>query len=139
MGVDNIVAAARKEVQRLTPVQAWTASQAGALLVDTRSAEQRERGGCLPSALAIERNVLEWRMDPASSYRVPELTGYELEVVVICEQGYSSSLAAQSLRRLGLTHATDVVGGVEAWIAAGLPTSPGPPDDRSDPPQTRPA
>lgn len=103
---------------------------AGALLVDTRTPSQRADQGELPGAVVIDRTVLEWRLDPASPHRIPEAVGPELLVVVVCRQGYSSSLAAASLRAAGLPRATDVVGGVEAWIADGLPLSDGPADVR---------
>jgi rhodanese-related sulfurtransferase len=78
----------------------------------------------------IDRTVLEWRLDPLGAWRIPEATGFDLEVVVVCRHGFSSSLAADSLRRMGLSRATDMVGGVEAWIAAGLPMSSDPADVR---------
>ncbi|HKW60776.1 MAG TPA: rhodanese-like domain-containing protein [Candidatus Dormibacteraeota bacterium] len=93
----------------------------GALLVDTRSAEQRARGGEIPGACVVERTVLEWRLDPTSSTRLPEAASHDLRVIVICEEGFSSSLAAASLQDLGLVNATDVIGGFRAWEAAGLP------------------
>jgi rhodanese-related sulfurtransferase len=95
----------------------------GALLVDTRPVAQREADGEVPGALVVERNVLEWRLDPASAARLPEATGHDVEVIVLCNEGYASSLAADSLRTLGLHRATDVVGGYQAWAAAGLPTT----------------
>ena len=102
----------------------------GALLVDTRTQVQRDEQGELPRALVIDRTVLEWRLDPCSEFRIPEAVGPAVEVVVVCRQGYSSSLAAASLRAVGLWRATDLVGGVEAWIAAGLPVHAGPADVR---------
>src|SRR5258708_26805021 len=95
--------------------------QQGALLVDTRPVAQRRRDGELPGALILERNVLEWRLDPDSPHRVAELTSAEQTVILFCNQGYASSLAAATLKRLGLVNATDLVGGFEAWAAAGLP------------------
>jgi rhodanese-related sulfurtransferase len=94
--------------------------------VDTRTDAQRRCQGEVPGALVIDRTVLEWRPDPASEWRIPEATGYDLQVVVLCRQGYSSSLAAASLRQVGLNRATDVIGGVDAWIAAGLSVTCGP-------------
>ena len=94
----------------------------GALLVDTRPAAQRDEFGEIPGALVIERNVLEWRLDPTSPHRHSAVTGPDQYVVVICQAGYASSLAAASLRQLGLTNATDLIGGFEAWAQAGLPT-----------------
>jgi rhodanese-related sulfurtransferase len=130
VGVDEVLAAARCGVRRLTPQEAAAAAERGALVVDTRTEAQRRRQGELPGALVIDRTVLEWRLDPCSEWRIPEATGYDLEVVVLCRRGYSSSLAAASLRQVGLYRATDVVGGVEAWIAAGLSLTCGPADVR---------
>jgi rhodanese-related sulfurtransferase len=121
VGVEQVLAASRVGVERLSPQQARTAVERGALLVDTRTEVQRSEQGELPGAVVIDRTVLEWRLDPTSPDRIPEATGPDLEVVVVCRQGYSSSLAAASLRAVGLHRATDVVGGVEAWVAAGLP------------------
>ncbi|MCU1691904.1 MAG: sulfurtransferase [Frankiales bacterium] len=110
MGVDEVLAAARAGVRRLTPEEALAAVAAGALLVDTRTPEQRQEQGELPGALVVDRTVLEWRLDPTSPWRVPEAVP-GVRVVVVCRQGYSSSLAAASLRAVGVV-ATDVVGGV---------------------------
>jgi rhodanese-related sulfurtransferase len=107
----------------VTPVEAAGRVSAGAVLVDIRPAAQRRREGEVPGALVVERNVLEWRFDPASDARLPEATGYEVEVIVLCSEGYTSSLAADALRSLGLRRATDVVGGFAAWAAADLPTT----------------
>ncbi|MGY1745810.1 rhodanese-like domain-containing protein [Blastococcus sp. SYSU D00695] len=119
--IDELLAEARGRLQRVQPQEAARRAEAGAVLVDTRPAAQRDRDGGIPGALVIERNHLEWRFDPASDARVPEATGYDVEVVVFCDEGYSSSLAADSLRALGMHRATDVVGGFQAWRAAGLP------------------
>ena len=129
-GVEDLLAASRAGVRRLTPDELVAAAGRGALVVDTRTEAQRRRQGELPGALVIDRTVLEWRLDPAGDARIPEATSYDLEVVVVCRQGYSSSLAAASLRALGLHRATDLVGGVEGWLAAGLPVSAGPADVR---------
>jgi rhodanese-related sulfurtransferase len=129
-GVDRLLAQARAGLHRLTPAEAAEAQQRGALLVDTRTAAQRREQGELPGALVIDRTVLEWRLDPDGPWRVPELIGPDQLVIVVCRQGYSSSLAAASLQVLGLSRATDVVGGVEAWLAAGLPVHRGPADVR---------
>jgi rhodanese-related sulfurtransferase len=118
--IDEVLAAARRRLRRLPPGEAFLAMQAGALLVDTRSQAQRETSGRVPGALHLERNVLEWRLDPRSDARLPQ-AGYDLRVIIMCAEGYSSSLAAASLRDLGLYNATDVIGGFEAWAAAGLP------------------
>jgi rhodanese-related sulfurtransferase len=118
--INEVLAAARRRLRRLPPGEAFLAMQAGALLVDTRSQAQRETSGRVPGALHLERNVLEWRLDPRSDARLPQ-AGYDLRVIIMCAEGYSSSLAAASLRDLGLYNATDVIGGFEAWAAAGLP------------------
>ncbi len=119
--IDELLAEARSRIERLTPVEAAARVGGGALLVDIRSAAQRAREGSVPGALVVERNVLEWRFDPTSDARLPQVTGYDVEVVVLCSEGYSSSLAADSLRDLGLTRSSDVIGGFGAWAAAGLP------------------
>ena len=93
----------------------------GALLVDTRPACQRERDGEISGAIVVDRNVLEWRLDPTSPDRISEINDLDQTVIVICNEGYSSSLAAATLHRLGLRHATDVVGGFQAWLSSGLP------------------
>ena len=129
-GVDALLERARAGVRRLGPAAAQPAAVAGALLVDTRTETQRRTQGELPGAVVIDRTVLEWRLDPASPDRIPEATGYEVQIVVVCRQGYSSSLAAASLRSLGLHRATDLAGGVEAWLAEGLPVTAGPADVR---------
>jgi rhodanese-related sulfurtransferase len=121
--VDELLAQVRSRIERVSPPEAWNRLRSGALLVDTRPVEQRDRDGEVPGALVVDRNVLEWRLDPASPYRLPEVTGYDLDVVVLCNEGYSSSLVADTLRALGLTRAVDVVGGFVAWAAAGLPTT----------------
>jgi rhodanese-related sulfurtransferase len=119
--IDEVLADARGRIGRLTPVEAAARVADGALLVDTRPAAQRAREGSVPGALVVERNVLEWRFDPRSDARLPQATGYDVEIVILCSEGYSSSLAADSLRALGLTRTTDVIGGFGAWAAAGLP------------------
>nr|WP_296064579.1 rhodanese-like domain-containing protein [uncultured Actinoplanes sp.] len=129
-GVDALLERARTGMRRLGPHEAWAAVAAGALLIDTRTDRQRAAQGDLPGAIVIDRTVLEWRLDPASPHRIPEATGPGRQIVVVCRQGYSSSLAAASLRALGLHRATDLIGGVEAWLAAGLPTTTAPPDIR---------
>ncbi|MGW2473977.1 rhodanese-like domain-containing protein [Streptomyces sp. NPDC001665] len=121
IGIDELLERVRAGYERLGPQEASTAAAEGALLVDIRYAELRERDGLIPGALVIERNELEWRLDPRGSHRVPEAVDHGLRVVVICNEGYASSLAAESLHRLGLYRATDLVGGFQAWRAAGLP------------------
>ncbi len=126
--VDDLLARARAGSTRLTAAEAYAAARAGALLVDTRTEAQRARTGDLPGAVVIDRTVLEWRLDPTSPSRIPEAEGRP-RIVVVCRQGFSSSLAARSLRDLGLD-ATDVVDGVEGWVAAGLPMTRDPADVR---------
>jgi rhodanese-related sulfurtransferase len=129
-GVEGLLEESRRGARRLTPAEARDAAAAGALLVDTRTEWQRAAQGEVPGALVIDRTVLEWRLDPGSDAAIPEATDHDVHVVVLCRQGYSSSLAAASLRALGLWRATDVIGGVEAWAAAGLPLHGGPADVR---------
>ncbi len=121
--VDELLEAVRSRIERVQPVEVMARVAAGALLVDTRPVEQRERDGVVPGAVVVDRNVLEWRLDPASPWRIPEVTGYDLEVIVLCNQGYSSSLVADTLRTLGLHRAVDVIGGFEAWVAQGQPVA----------------
>jgi len=120
--IDAMLARARRQLQRLEPSAAAAAVADGALLVDIRPAAQRADEGEIPGALVIERNVLEWRLDPTSEARLPVATGDDLRVIVVCSEGYTSSLAAASLRELGLYRATDIIGGYHAWAGAGLPT-----------------
>lgn len=94
----------------------------GALLIDIRPEEQRRRDGTIRGALVIDRNVLEWRLAPTSRWRIPEMAGGDRQVVLLCNQGYQSSLAAHLLRQLGVDRAADVIGGFEAWLAQGMPT-----------------
>ncbi|MBH5337330.1 sulfurtransferase [Streptomyces pactum] len=122
--VDELLAEARAELDRVTPAEAAPLRASGGILVDIRYAALRDRDGTIPGALIVERNELEWRLDPLCDHRLPEATGHDLPVVVICNEGYASSLAAVSLRRLGLRRATDLVGGFQAWRAAGLPVRP---------------
>ena len=121
--VDDLLAEARSRIARVTPHEAAARIAAGAHLVDIRPAAQRAREGEVPGSLIVERNVLEWRFDPASDARLPEATGYDVDVIILCSEGYTSSLAADALRSLGLHRATDVIGGFLAWAAAGLPTT----------------
>jgi rhodanese-related sulfurtransferase/predicted metal-dependent enzyme (double-stranded beta helix superfamily) len=120
--VDQLLEQARTGLDRLVPEEAAIRVEQGALLVDIRPEAQRCQEGAIPGALAIERNVLEWRLDPASPARIDEVRHYAQPVIVICSGGYASSFAAATLRQLGLANATDVTGGYQAWAAAGLPT-----------------
>jgi rhodanese-related sulfurtransferase len=128
--IDYVLAKARAGVRRMTPEETLAAGRRGALVVDARTEAQRREQGEIPGAIVIDRTVLEWRLDPLSGARIPEAVGYDVEIVVICRQGYSSSLAAESLRSVGLWRATDMIGGVEAWQEAGLPLTSGPADVR---------
>jgi rhodanese-related sulfurtransferase len=121
--IDTILAAARARLARLSPQEAYAACAAGATLIDIRPAAQRAAVGEVPGSVVIERNHLEWRLDPASGSRLPWVTGYGLRPIVICMEGYTSSLAAAALQDLGLVQATDVIGGYQAWQADGLPTA----------------
>ncbi|MFB6981321.1 rhodanese-like domain-containing protein [Streptomyces scopuliridis] len=121
VGIDELLERVRADLDRIGPEEAAEAAADGALLVDIRYAALRERDGLIPGALVVERNELEWRLDPQGSHRAREATSHDLRVVVICNEGYASSLAAVSLRQLGLHRATDLVGGFQAWKAAGLP------------------
>jgi rhodanese-related sulfurtransferase len=119
--IDELLEQVRSRIDRVEPGEVAERVAAGALLVDTRPFEQRARDGEVPGAVVVDRNVLEWRLDPASPDRLPEVTGYDLEIIVLCNQGYSSSLVADTLRTLGLRRAVDVIGGFEAWAAQRLP------------------
>jgi rhodanese-related sulfurtransferase len=119
--VVDLLAAARARLDRPDPHRAAEMVAKGAILVDTRPAWQRAKEGELPGALVIERNHLEWRLDPASDARIPEATDHDVTWIIVCSQGYASSLAAASLQDLGLHNATDLAGGYQAWKAAFVP------------------
>ncbi len=118
--IDQILGEARARLRRLSPEQAREAVKSGALLVDIRSQAQRAEQGQVPGALHIERNVLEWRFDPRSPARLPQ-AGYNLRVIVMCVEGYTSSLAAASLQDLGVAGATDLAGGFRGERPPGAP------------------
>jgi rhodanese-related sulfurtransferase len=118
--IDQLLAEARARLDRLSPLQASRAASDGAVLVDIRPAAQRAAEGEIPGAAIVERNVLEWRFDPASDASLPQAS-YDLQVIVVCSEGYTSSLAAAALQDLGIRGATDLDGGFRAWQAAGLP------------------
>lgn len=122
-GIDQILAGARARLRRLSPAETHAAMDDGAVLIDIRPAAQRAEFGEIPGAVIIERNVLEWRLDPRSAARLPFAGDYGLPVIVICQEGYTSSLAAAALQDLGLHRATDLDGGFAAWQATGLPTT----------------
>src|SRR5688500_135121 len=113
--VDDLLAAARAQLQRVDPAAAKSRLDEGALLVDVRLFEQRAADGAVPGALVIALNHLEWRLDPASASRIPEARDHDVEIMLLCDEGYCSSLAAARLHELGLRRATDVVGGFQAW------------------------
>ena len=117
-----MLAAARGRIERVPPETAWAAASAGeALIVYLRSSDERRRHGIVPGSLHIPRSVLEWRVDPASSWRNPHVGGLDQRIVLLCAEGFSSSLAAASLVDVGFERAGDVVGGFAAWLQAGLP------------------
>ena len=124
MTVAQLLHAARATLRRLTPAEAHAAQRLGAALVDIRSDSQRDRDGIVPGARHVPRNVLEWRCDPDSPSRDPDLASRALPLIVMCDEGYQSSLAAATLQQLGLRRATDLIGGFQAWRAAGLPVRP---------------
>ena len=122
--IGEILAAARARLARLTPAEAFEEFCAGATLIDIRPAAQRAAQGEIPGSTIVERNHLEWRLDPCSDARLSWVTGYDHRIIVICVDGYTSSLAAAALLDLGLHRATDVIGGYRAWVAEGLPSAP---------------
>ena len=117
--IDGYLARARSRLDRVRPEDLAAEMAAGALVVDTRPAEQRLRDGELPGAVVVDRNVLEWRLDPTSPHRLLEVADPDRRVILVCNEGYSSSLAAATLQELGLHRATDLVGGFTAWRALG--------------------
>ena len=119
--VDELLAEARSRLTRLDPDEAAAAIRDGALLIDIRSESQRAADGVVPGSLFVARNVLEWRCDPSSEHRDPRIDGRERQLILMCNEGYQSSLAAATLHELGLTRTTDLAGGFQAWRAAGLP------------------
>ncbi len=121
--VERVLNSKRAHLERLTPDQALAAQREGALLVDTRPIVNRAAEGEIPGALVIDRNVLEWRLDPTSPHRVPEADSPDRHIVLFCNEGYASSLAAVQLQELGLHRATDLVGGFRSWREAGLPVT----------------
>jgi rhodanese-related sulfurtransferase len=120
--VDELLAESREMLARVTPDEARVAQAGGAVLIDIRSAAQRSRDGDIPGAKHHPRNVLEWRLDPHSEHRDRDIARRDIRVILICDEGYQSSLAAATVRRFGVD-ATDVIGGFQAWRAAGLPVA----------------
>lgn len=125
MTAEEMLERARAELNRVTAAEADAMRQAGALIVDIRPEANRRAEGEIPGSLPVERIVLEWRLDPAGEYRLPGFTA-DTPVIIVCNEGYASSLAARDVRRLGVRMATDLIGGFRAWVAAGLPVRPGP-------------
>ena len=123
--IDELLSRARSQLARLSPAEAFDAAKGSAVIVDIRSDVQRAGDGVIPGACFVPRNVLEWRLDPRSENRDPELARRGRRVILICNEGYQSSLAAATVRRFGVD-STDVIGGVQAWRAAGLPMQPCP-------------
>ena len=121
LSAEQLLGQARCRLERLSPARAQAAVLVGALLIDIRSEIQRERDGVIPGSRFIARNVMEWRCDPASPWRDEAVTDAGARIILICNEGYQSSLAAATLQQLGLIDATDVIGGFQAWKAAGLP------------------
>ena len=120
--IDELLARARARLpDRPSPTEALHAQANGALLIDIREDDQRREDGLIPGAIVLPRNSLEWRCDPASEWRHPAITRRDLRIILICNEGYQSTLAAATLQQLGLIHATDLDGGFTAWAAAGLP------------------
>jgi len=113
--ISRLLAESRRGLARVEPADLEAVRAAGALVVDIRPADQRQRDGELPGALVVDRNVLEWRLDPSSPHRLPVASDPERRIVLVCNEGYSSSLAAHTLQRLGLVNATDLCGGYQAW------------------------
>src|SRR5690349_12400426 len=130
MSVDELVELARRRFRRLTATRAAQATARGALIIDIRCERQQQRDGLVPGAITIERNVLEWRVDPRSRWRDTRVAQCRGPLILMCAQGYQSSLAAASLHDLGITSATDLIDGFEGWREAGLPTHAWVGDDR---------
>jgi len=122
--VNDLLAASRARIDRFDPPTALAAARAGALLIDTRCADQRRETGIIPGSVHVPLSVLYWRLDPASGYEDPSLADPDRHVILVCADGYSSSIAAATLRDLGFARAADLDGGFSAWRAAGLPIEP---------------
>jgi rhodanese-related sulfurtransferase len=116
--IDQLVARARASLDRVQPSDLMAELEAGTLVIDIRPIDQRQRDGDLPGAVVVDRNVLEWRLDPSCPYRLPIADEADRRIIVVCNEGYSSSLAAATLQDLGLRNATDLVDGYQGWMAA---------------------
>jgi len=123
--VDDLLDSARARIRRLDPHETAAACRRGAILIDIRPTVLRRWEGEVPGAITVERNLLEWRLDPASADRLARITDRDQEIVVMCSEGYASSLVAATLADLGYTAAADLDGGFQAWADAGLPVRPG--------------
>jgi rhodanese-related sulfurtransferase len=135
--VARLLREARRGMDRVRAADLAAEMAAGALVVDIRPVGQRERDGALPGAVVVDRNVLEWRLDPTSPHRAPGMDDPGRRVVVVCNEGYSSSLAARTLRDLGMSRATDLHGGFQAWLRLGaedVPEPEPPPEPQPEPP-----
>jgi rhodanese-related sulfurtransferase len=120
--IDDLLEEARAGLLRLEPAEARAAADKGAVLVDIRSDTQRARDGTIPGAIHHARNVLEWRLDPDSDATDPALSAdLDRQLILVCHEGYQSSLAASTAQELGFANATDMIGGFQAWRAAGMP------------------
>lgn len=122
--INDLLAAARERLERVSPAGAVAAVEQGAVLIDIRAEDQRRADGVIPGALSYPRQVLEWRVDPASGSSDPALGGdFDRRLILVCHEGFQSSLAAATLQDLGFTRATDLIGGFQAWKVAGLPVA----------------
>jgi len=119
--VNDLLARSRSRIERLEPRAALAAAEAGAVVIDTRCAEQRRETGTIPGSVHVPLSVLYWRLDPASGFEDPRLADLDRQVILVCAHGFSSSIAAATLRDLGFSRASDLDGGFEAWMTAGLP------------------
>jgi len=126
LNVDQLLVRARERLVRVDAARAAEELAAGALLIDIRPADQRAAQGDIPGATVIARNALDWRLDPSSPWHVASVGDHDTRIILICAEGFQSSLAAANLQEMGLVNATDVIGGFESWAAAGLPVQPSP-------------
>jgi rhodanese-related sulfurtransferase len=115
--IEQLLAAARARLDRVEPDALERERTAGAVIIDIRPVEQRTHDGDLPGAIVIDRNVLEWRLDPACDHHIADVADYDARIVIVCNEGYQSSLAAAFLRDVGLHRTTDLVGGFQAWLS----------------------
>jgi rhodanese-related sulfurtransferase len=125
MTVADLLSAARNRIDRVSPAEALAESEAGALIIDTRCAEARQAKGVIPSSVHVPLSVLFWRLDPSSGHNDQALSDRERRIILVCADGYSSSLAAATLRDLGFRRSADLDGGFNGWAAAGFPVEAG--------------